>query len=151
MSDMKMIKGIVSFIMTIIMILMPIYCFASESEVEINESLSPRYAIEADVSPVLRISESSAKASVNLSVDKGTADKAEIRVVLERKIDTGYMVEKTWRDQTVTFSSAGSVSCSKSHALKTKGTYRIRVSGILYKNGTEVGSFTDETSSMVVY
>lgn len=151
MSDMKMIKGIVSFIMTIIMILMPIYCFASESEVEINESLSPRYAIEADVSPVLRISESSAKASVNLSVDKGTADKAEIRVVLERKIDTGYMVEKTWRDQTVTFSSAGSVSWSKSHALKTKGTYRIRVSGILYKNGTEVGSFTDETSSMVVY
>lgn len=151
MSDMKMIKGIVSFIMTIIMILMPIYCFASESEVEINESLSPRYAIEADVSPVLRISESSAKASVNLSVDKGTADKAEIRVVLERKIDTGYMVEKTWRDQTVTFSSAGSVSWSKSHALKTKGTYRIRVSGILYRDGTELGSFTDETSSMVVY
>lgn len=151
MSDKKMIKGIVSLLMTIVMILMPVYCFASESEAEINESLSPRYAVEVDVSPVLRISGSSAKASVNLSVDKGTADKAEIRVVLERKIDTGYLVEKTWRDQTVTFSSAGSVSWSKSHTLKTNGTYRIRVSGILYKDGTELGSFTDETSSMVVY
>ena len=147
----KCIQRVVLLFLSMLLMFTPIYCFAYEYNDSNLDECELRYEAKVTVRPSLSISSGKAYSNVSLKANAGDIDKAEIRVVLERKIDTGYLVEKTWRDQTVTFSSAGSVSWSKSHTLKTNGTYRIRVSGILYKDGTELGSFTDETSSMVVY
>ena len=129
---------------------MPLYCFADETENYSQSEVVPMYSVVIDTDLSLNILGNSAKVGVKLS-NHDDVEKAEIRVVLERKTTSGYSVVKTWRDQTITFNSLGKASWSRGQTLTDKGEYRIRVSGIVYKNGNNVSEFKDRVSSIAVY
>ena len=143
-------RTILMFIALIIMCI-PMHCFATEVESYVNDGVTLRYAVNVKINPQLSISGNSAKPKVTLTANAGDVDTAEIRIVLEKKSGTSYSVVKTWRDQTVKFNSTGNASWSNSYALTESGTYRIRVSGTAYENGKAVFTFTDNVSRTAIY
>ena len=113
--------------------------------------ISPFYVVIKQINRTLSFSGNCAQCSMDISVSPGRADRIVYTLVLERKSGSSYSPVKTWSNQTVSVSSSGRASIWKEYNVSTRGTYRIRVSGTVYKGTGAVESFRNVVSSGVEY
>ena len=139
-------------IFSIVLIIVMMLSTASFATIEKTENLiEPMYAIDLNVKPSLAFQGDVANCKLTLGAPSSAADRAVVRIVLEKQNGTGYTVVKTWRDQALNFDEAGVGSITRTYQVSGSGNYRIRVSGTVYKNNVAVATFTDKVSSLVMH
>jgi len=139
-------KRIVSIVLIVVMMLSTASFAAIEKD---NEALEPAYTIYLEVRPNLSFQDDIANCKLVLRSSATYADRAVVRIVLEKQNGTSYSVVKTWRDQAMSFNAEGVGNIVRSHIVDESGNYRIRVSGTIYKNNQVVESFSDKVSNVV--
>ena len=113
--------------------------------------ISPFYVVIKQINRTLSFSGNCAQCKVSINVLPGRADRITYTLVLERKSGSSYSPVKTWSNQTASVNSAGKATIQKEYNVSTRGTYRIRVSGTVYKGTGAVESFRNVVSSGVEY
>lgn len=124
---------------------------ASEEVNRYEAEISPQYVAISQVYAELNFSGKCAQGSVDVIVPTSKASKIVYTLVLERKSGSSYSAVKTWSNQTVSVGSNGRASIYKEYNVSTKGTYRIRISGTVYKGTSVVEKFSNIVSASAVY
>ncbi len=133
-------------------------CSAAETNIENNREvshyeteISPLYVVIRQIYRTLSFSGNCAQCKVSINVLPDRADRIVYTLVLERKSGSSYSPVKTWKNQTASLSSVDKADIEKEYNVSTRGTYRIRVSGTVYKGTSTVDSFSNVVSSGVEY
>ena len=124
---------------------------ASEEVNRYEAEISPQYVEIDRIIAELAFSENCAQSKVTVKIPSSKASKIVYTLVLERKSGSSYSAVKTWSNQTVSVGSNGRASIYKEYNVSTKGTYRIRISGTVYKGTSVVEKFSDIVSASAVY
>lgn len=124
---------------------------ASEEVNRYEAEISPLYVEINSIMSALSFSGNCAQASVMVKVPSSKASKIVYTLVLERKSGSSYSAVKTWSNQTVSVHPAGTTSIYKEYNVSSKGTYRTRISGTVYKGTSVVEKFSNIVSASAVY
>lgn len=142
------VKRIILIVLSIVMVLSSV-SFAATGDG--NEVVEPMYAIDLSMAVKLDFKDDIANCKLNMRAPSSDADRAIVRIVLEKQNGTSYTVVKTWRDQAVSFKADCTASITRQYQVTESGNYRIRVSGTIYKNNQVVETFSDKVSNIVYH